>query len=583
MMKTTKDKVLIIGVDGGTYRFIKPMIKNGKLPNFKRLMTTGVTSDLISTIPSLTPTAFTTFMTGVNPGQHGIFDFSGGVHHDYRKRTILNSTHISVKTMWEIISENNKKVISIGVPFTYPPFPVNGIMVSSGKPNPEGGQDIKIHPPEIGKELFENIGGLQQKHLDRRDKTFGKMSDAEFYQDLHNNVYYVFDKARMAALYLLKKYEWDIFMVHFNLTDTLQHFFWRFIDPDHVSYDSALAGQFGDTISKGYEDVDKFLGEVLDKKDDNTTIIIISDHGFGPVHYLFNMNYWLEGIGLLKRRKRFMTRYKTRTTTLRRGLTKLGYKNFADRLPLWIAEMRLPVVRHEIDIGGAYAFRNQASCFADVIDWKHTKAYADIHGINLNLRGREPDGIVSTGKEQEKVIQYITEQLFSLKDPANNTPVISEVIKKEDIFHGPRTEEATDIYFFFKEGHYYFPSPDVSGNEIFTKLNGTIPLSGHHIAHRSTQRGIFIAHGPAINNPAGLDEIRMIDMAPTILYLLGLPLPAEMEGNIIKGLIDGSFLENNPERRSEDDGSFHVDRQKKVLSEKEEDEIKEQLKGLGYL
>lgn len=583
MMKTSKNKVMIIGVDGGTYRFINPMIKEGKLPNFKRLINNGVACDLISTIPSVTPTAFTTFMTGVNPGQHGIFDFAGGIHHDYRKRTILNSSNISVKTIWEIASENNKKVISIGVPFTYPPLPVNGIMVSHGKPNPDGVKDIKTYPPEIGKEILENIGGIQQENLDRRDKKFGKMSDSDFYQDLIEKVHYVFDKTRMAALYLMKKYEWDIFMVHIILTDTFQHFFWRFIDPGHVSYDKALAVKFGNAISKAYEDVDKMLGEILDLKDDNTTVMIMSDHGFGPVHYYFNMNYWLEEIGLLKRKKSIVNHYSARTTTIRRGLTKIGCRNIADKLPGWMAEMRLPIVKHAIDLGGAYAFRYHAGRFADRIDWTQTKAYADIHGINLNLKGREPEGIVSPGKEQEEVIQYITEKLLSLKGPINNDTIVGEVLKKEDVFRGHCTKEATDLYFFFKEGQYYYLSPDASGNEIFTKLNGNIPLSGHHVSHRSTQRGIFIANGPEINNKTGLGETRMMDIAPTILYLLGLPLPAKMEGTIIKELIDKSFLDSNSEIRTEDADGFHVAREKISLSEKEEDEIKEQLKGLGYL
>jgi len=577
-----KQKVLIIGVDGATYQIIRPMIKEGKLPNFERLINTGVSGDLTTTIPSLTPTAFTTLMTGVNPGHHGIFDFAGGVHRDYRSRIILNSSNIHVKTIWEIISEKNKKVISIGVPFTYPPFPVNGIMVSAGMPNPEKGQDVKIFPPEVGKEIMDYIGGIQHKYLTRRGSGFCGMPQMEFYEDLQEKVYYVFEKVRGIFFYLFNKYEWDIFMVHFNLTDMLQHNFWRFIDPGHVSYDKSLAEHFENTIYKGYQDIDKLIGEVLAKTDQETNVIVLSDHGFGPVHYLFNMNYWLEEIGLLKRKKRYIGRYKVHRTTFQRGLSRLGYQNLADHLPTWLSGMNLPVVRRNIDPGGAFAFRNQSDRFAEMIDWKRTRAYADVHGINLNLRGREPEGVIEPGKEQEQVISYIMNQLLSVRDTETNATIIGEVLKKEDIFKGPCTEEATDIYFFFKEGYHHIPSPDFMSKERFTKLNDSIPFSGHHVSHRSTQKGIFLSSGPGMKQSTELQEANMMDIAPTILYLLNLEIPAEMEGRVLREAIDEDLLNKRQEMRIEN-SEFRVKRERKALSAREEEKIREQLKGLGYL
>src|SRR3972149_6496232 len=577
-----KQKVLIIGVDGATYQIIRPMIKEGKLPNFERLINTGVSGDLTTTIPSLTPTAFTTLMTGVNPGHHGIFDFAGGVHRDYRSRIILNSSNIHVKTIWEIISEKNKKVISIGVPFTYPPFPVNGIMVSAGMPNPEKGQDVKIFPPEVGKEIMDYIGGTQHKNLTRRGSGFCGMPQMEFYEDLQEKVYYVFEKVRGIFFYLFNKYEWDIFMVHFNLTDMLQHNFWRFIDPGHVSYDKSLAEHFENAIYKGYQDIDKLIGEVLAKTDQETNVIVLSDHGFCPVHYLFNMNYWLEEIGMLKRKKRYIGRYKVHRTTFQRGLSRLGYQNLADHLPTWLSGMNLPVVRRNIDPGGAFAFRNQSDRFAEMIDWKRTRAYADVHGINLNLRGREPEGVIEPGKEQEQVISYIMNQLLSVRDTETNATIIGEVLKKEDIFKGPCTEEATDIYFFFKEGYHHIPSPDFMSKERFTKLNDSIPFSGHHVSHRSTQKGIFLSSGPGMKQSTELQEANMMDIAPPILYLLNLEIPAEMEGRVLREAIDEDLLNKRQEMRIEN-SEFRVKRERKALSAREEEKIREQLKGLGYL
>lgn len=584
-MKSTglKQKVLIVGVDGATYKIITPMLKAGKLPHLERLINTGVSGDLTTTIPSLTPTAFTTFMTGVNPGKHGIFDFIGGVHLDYRNRSILNSSSIAAKTIWEIISDNEKKVISIGVPFTYPALPINGVMVSAGKLNPVEGHDVQIYPPEIGKELLENIGGLQKKYLSRYDKLFGTIPDSEFFQDLLEKIYYVFDKVCRMFFYLLTRHEWDIFMVYFNLTDQLQHFYWRFFDRDHVSYDAVLAQKFENVIYEGYQNIDKFIGEVISRIDNQTTVLVFSDHGFGPVHYLFNINYWLEEIGLLKRKRINMSRYNIHGTTFQRGLTKLGYKNLADWLPPWIGGIKLPVVRYNLDRGGADTFREQAHRFADTIDWDRTQAYADVHGININLNGREPQGIVQQGKEQEKLIQYITDQLFSLKDDVQNTPIVSEVLRKEDIYQGAYVPEATDIYFFFKEGYNYLPSPDLISNSRFTRLNGTIQFSGNHVSHRSTQKGIFLAKGPSILQAKVVEGMNMLDMAPTILYLLGLPIPSYMEGHLIREAFDGAYLLDNSEELVENEKDFLINRQKKVLSEKEEEEIWKQLKGLGYL
>lgn len=129
-MKSVSNRIIIVALDGATFDILKPMVNRGELPHLAALMSEGSYERLLSTIPSETGPAFVTFMTGNNPGRHGITRFvKKSINPD--KATLLNASHIATRTIWEWLSEHGKKSIVVGVPFTYPPMPINGVMVSS--------------------------------------------------------------------------------------------------------------------------------------------------------------------------------------------------------------------------------------------------------------------------------------------------------------------------------------------------------------------------------------------------------------------------------------------------------------------
>ncbi|HDZ86979.1 MAG TPA: hypothetical protein ENH57_04735, partial [Actinobacteria bacterium] len=165
-----KQKVIIIGLDGGTYKFIDPLVKKGKLPNIANLIEQGTRADLRSTIPPLTPAAWVTFLTGKNPGKHGFFDFVKYdiKLHDYgftprpqdsvkattENNELMNSSHYAGQTIFDFLSRDGYKIASILMPLTFPPWPVNGYMVS-GFPGP----DFK-NPPTYPEEWKKEIGPI---------------------------------------------------------------------------------------------------------------------------------------------------------------------------------------------------------------------------------------------------------------------------------------------------------------------------------------------------------------------------------------------------------------------------------------
>ena len=299
-------KVFILGLDGATWKIIDPLIAKGELPNFEKLIKNGTRGILKSVLISASPSAWTSFATGCNPYNHGIFDFT------YRKEGTYDPMPYTAKdrkrdTLWEILSRMGKSVCVVNIPGTYPVDKVNGCMVS-GFPTPEERGDFTYQKnllQELRNELGEDFR-IQPKIPIQEEKPF--------LDEMHEVTNYIFK----ATNYLMDNKPWDLFITVFMSADAVGHSFWRFMDKTHPEYDPNAPEEFKNAIFEVYKDFDKKIEQLQKKLDKDTTLMLVSDHGFGPLHHGVSINNWLLSEGYLALKNNVST--KARYWLFRRGV-----------------------------------------------------------------------------------------------------------------------------------------------------------------------------------------------------------------------------------------------------------------------
>jgi predicted AlkP superfamily phosphohydrolase/phosphomutase len=293
----------------------------------------------------------------------------------------------------------------------------------------------------------------------------------------------------------------------------------------------------------------------------------MSDHGFGPLKGKFCINRWLEELGLLSydpvKIKRF--RLKTKIVPLLRQIVKK-----AD--PLNLRKKLTARITKNPERMGAYSF-------LDCIDWSKTVAYAASNteqGIYINLEGREPSGIVKPGKDWDEERNLVINRLRDIRNPQTNERLVSRIYKREDIYSGPYVNNAPDIIFFLKEGEYLADVQPM--NYLFEKTSWKTGTGTHRM------EGIFVGYGKDIKAGLRIADAEIIDLAPTILNLMGVRIPDDMDGKVLTHIFTDDFLKDNPPQYVEGADSVTCDDQGDgVYSDQEAAELEAQLKGLGYL
>jgi predicted AlkP superfamily phosphohydrolase/phosphomutase len=503
-----KTKVFTIGVDGGTFDIILPLVKKGKLPNFKRMINQGVWGELESTVPPFSGPAWSSFQTGKAPSSHGIFDFLNKKPNSY-ETYYVNSTHIRGARFWDVLGDNGLKVGIINVMVTYPPRPVNGFLLTGGLTPP--GRSF-AYPESLAKEITETFG-------DYRIWGVGGISSTEGGEEKFINAYLANEKRRMdMAKYLMRTREWDFFMVMFEGSDPLQHELWKYIDENHPRFNSNIEEYVKQAIPNFYKEVDGFLGEILEVLPDDTTVCIMSDHGFGPMDRYFLVNNFLIETGMLKLNTNFST-----------SLKRVAFDRGVSLERLYRLARKLGISR------AAKAFRGGARekmlsrltpSFRD-IDWSRTRAFAVGTGghIYLNVRGREPQGIVEMGEDYENVRNLIIENLELLTDPKTGNKAIEKVFSKDELHRGRFFDRAPDISFLPARGFGTLQREQFVSPATFIDS----PSCGTHRIN-----GITLLFGPNIESNKKIEEAKIFDLAPTILHIFGLPIPEDMDGRVLK-------------------------------------------------
>ena len=508
-------KVFVIGLDGATFDIIRPLVREGKLPTIENLMHKGVHGNLRSTIPPATLPAWPSFMTGKNPGKHGVFDFMGRESNEYYGR-LMSSKDIHGDTIWRILSKFGKRSIVMNVPATYPPEKINGIIIS-GMLTPVG--KSYTYPPELEDEIKDYVVEMDPEIYEKEESIF------------LDELYSIIQKRKDTALYLMKKYKWDFFMVMFRETDIIQHKLW---------------GE-KEKIFQFYQHIDEIINQLITETDDDTYIIIMSDHGFGELRKMVCINKWLTDLGLLscKRKDYSQLRHvklnelmglKTKNSLNEIILFKLGFSR--QRIKFWLEKIGLEKSLNLIPKSMRKRIRVSLPETDLDIDWAKTKAYfssffsAETQSITINLKGRDPEGIVDP-QEYEEVRKYIIKKLHELRDPVTGEKVVNKVFRREEIYHGPFLNRAPDIVMLLKEG--YKASGDLLSKEVI------VPKEKIEGAHR--MNGIFIVYGPEIKQGEEIKKAEIIDLAPTILHIMHIPIPKDMDGKVLKEIFkEGSEL-----------------------------------------
>jgi predicted AlkP superfamily phosphohydrolase/phosphomutase len=469
-MSKMKNSVLLIGIDGASWNLLNPWMNQGYLPNLKKMVKDGASGNLKSTIPLESGSTWTSLTTGKNPAKHAIFSFVG---EDGR---LIDSSAVKSERIWHILAKHNKRCGIINIPVTYPVEEINGYMISSFLTPPN---KVYYHPPKLKQILIKykykiDIILKQQKYPFLQDQMKNNKEEKKkfYFNELHRIL-----KSRYLTLKKLMNEKWDFFMVNFKECDGFQHIFW---DDKNAMLDF-------------FRKVDLYVGDLVDtfsKKNRHPYIFIVSDHGFGhsPTRS-FNIFQWLIKEGMLSDERNFKQKAVIKTYHL---LKKVPGVHILFKLKT------LQGAREMFKTKSIKTFPFSYRQFGIFIDKSRIK------GPYEGVRGS------------------LIRKLKNIKD--NNKRVFKIVEKKEKIYSGDYIAKAPDIVLLTEPGYDAIFS---ESNKIFDNIKPLV--SGKHI---SELYGIHVITGDGIQQST--INASILDICPTILYLLGVPIPRDIDGKVLK-------------------------------------------------
>lgn len=494
-------KVIVIGWDGGTKQVIEEGINKDYLPGLNYLIQSGTFLELISTIPPATIPAWTSCFTGVNPGKHGYFDFAHMVKGTYSLK-FTNSTFRKFPAIWNWATKHNAKSIVLGVPGTFPPEKINGIMVSgfdsplSGRMSPH-----RVYPQE----LYEIV----------KQWSYGEINESKKNNRWHDNTISKLikrlERKEKIIFNLLENYDWDLFIAVFNESDTVSHHYWMFWDKSSPRF---IDSKYQEAIPLIYEKLDRILRSIIKKAEkENALLMVVSDHGFQPADKIaLHINNWLFQKGYL--------RFTTETNI---------FPKFRDFLLSAFPPAQISKLFYRLK---HYAERLESKIRFYGIDWNRTVAYSEeldyFPSVRINLQHREPLGIVPE-EDYYEFAHHLCKELKTI-------PYIKNVYFRESVYSGPYTEIAPDIIL------------DLSGENLsrvsFTKANE----GNQNVIEEISIENFYGTRGKGLNgqhHQKGIlclsekihpSEANIVDIAPTIASTLEIPTPP-LDGKPLLGTI----------------------------------------------
>jgi len=468
-------KVLVVGLDCAPPSILfntgdeNDLGLKEQLPNLSRLIDEGIYGPLSSSIPCITVPAWTSMLTSRDPGVLGFYGFRNRADHSYDRMNIAMGNAIEEPRVWDILGETGRTSIVVGVPQTYPVKPLNGYLISSFlTPNTDRQftfpNDLRYEIDRVlhGETYDVDVAQFRTPNKDFLLKQIQEMTEKRF----------------EVIKYLLREKPWDLFMLVEIGLDRIHHGMWRFWDPSHPKHEPD--NPYQDAIPAYYRYLDGELGELLGMLDDDTLVMVVSDHGGQAMQGGFAVNEWLRQEGLLV----------------------LKEEPFYEGL--------IPIEKVEID-------------------WKRTTAWGagGYYGrIFMNVEGREPQGKIPAD-EYEKTRDDLKARIEAIPDHEGK-PMGSVAFKPEDLYREVRNV-APDLMVYF--GNLRWRSIGSFGlPHIYTFENDIGPDDANH-----AQDGVFVLWDPSKDRRGRrVEDLQLMDVAPTVLDIMGAQVPANMQGKIVE-------------------------------------------------
>jgi len=532
-------RVLLIGWDGADWRILDPLLERGDLPNLQALISRGQKGVLRSTVPTHSWAAWPSFLTGVDPADHGVYDILETVPGTHKQYPV---TYKSVKerTFVEDLSAAGKVGVYADVPLMFPPPDITGKILAGGV-LPKG--RTYSQPADLPEQLEK--AGVPWQINGMSWTTYRNRADAYLDEALE-----ITGKRIKATEWLMDNSDWDLMASVWVSVDRTQHALSNYVAPDHPDTAKNEKTATGAKVRDVYKQLDDAIGSFVSRAREDDIVLFISDHGFQSV---------------------------TRTVHMDHLLKKFGYLEFSASNalfgPMQWGPMR-KVARKAYDMLGLHG----KVSLPQSVNWSKTKAFTTIRstgeGVSINLAGREPDGIVDPG-DFEKVRDEVMDRLASFVDPKTGKKPVKAIYKREQVFKGKHADTAPDILMEPEVGY--------SLTHAKTALEDADWISGDH-----RPEGVIVAAGPGVK-PFD-SEPYLIDMAPTILAALDAPASIKHTGRVLHEVVGAADVK----QRADTQGQPAVEESAPAIpgmggdggsavSDDEADEMEEHLRGLGYI
>jgi len=528
-------RVILIAWDGADWRILDPLLEQGALPNLQALIDRGQRDVLRSTVPTHSWSAWPSFLTGVDPVDHGVYDILETVPGTHKQYPVTYKS-IKARTFLDDLTAAGKNQLLLDVPLTFPaPQPFTGSLLA-------GGVLPKNRTFTAPGDLTDTLekAGLEWPINGMSWTTYHNKPDA--YLD---EAFEVTKKRVAVSEFLMDETEWDLMASVWVSIDRTQHCLSNYVAPDHPDYVANKDTRIGKKVEDIFRQADEAIGSFVSRARADDIILFISDHGFQSC---------------------------TRTINMDRLLKEFGYLDFSASNAVFGPMQWGPVRQVARKVYDALGLHGKVS-LPQSINWSKTRAFTTIRstgeGVSINVAGREIDGIVDPG-DYEKVRGEVMDRLGSFVDPKTGKKPVKEIHKREEIFKGRYADHAPDILMVPAEGYSlshakaaYEDADWVSGDH---RIEGTIVAVGPQVR-------------PFEQTPA------LIDMAPTIVAALDTPSAVRPTGRVLTEIVgsDAVLLERVASEKSSAGAGIPGMGNEAEVSDTEADEMEEHLRGLGYI
>lgn len=546
-------KLLMVGWDGAEPGLVEPWLAAGQMPVLAELVRRGAAGRIRSTIPAVTPPAWTSAVTGVDPGRHGIYSFTRPGDGVYGEQ-LVTAAERQYDSVWQRLSAAGRTVGVFNLSLSYPPEPVNGFLLA-GFDSPVFAPSI-LYPQEAFAGVTAGLSGYVHSGL-------GEMQGEMVVRALTRQG----DQQRDLLAALTERYPVEILAANFNLPDHVHHHAW----PLSSSIEEVAAEREG-TVARVYRHLDGLLGDLLERyTDEETNIVLFSDHGGGGMRGSLSLAQALEEGGVIKRRS---AQRQTGVNRLRRLGGRVLPRAWKSRL--WAAAGSQ---RRE------QAVRMLHAAWVANVDWGQTKVFpwGSSGFVQVNQRGRQPEGSVAP-EDAGRVLEEVAAYLSEISDPQTGEAVVGAIYRGEELFRAPRVGYAPDLLVEGRD-HQYAVLPIWAGwgSEAPQGLRlvrpGERDPRGVTASHRP--HGILVTAGPAVRPGAEVPDLGMVDIGATLLYLAGEPLPEDLDGQVARNLWDTG---KDPETQEPASASGAAAGAGAVpYTSEEQDAVEARLRDLGYM